>query len=315
MSRRAPRPGGSCPRDGCARRRAPPARPPLAPWSPPIASTATRTPRAGSVARPRMARSSTWPSVSSLGGRLLAGRAGRGLRLDRDRPAVAAAVRAGAVRELGFVAVRARLEAAGGSRAWWLRRSHLARVRHLALRHSHVGLVLLSVSGAAHGRPRSGSWFRSGRAAAASPGAGRSRSLPGLGRRRRPGTPGVPPGGGRRRRSAWSWPGVQALAALRAQSGAVRLAQRRDRLGQAGSLRGGAVEQSSSWWPVRRAISGSSPSSSRTGMPELRSMRRQGLFVDDDLHGRDDRPQAATALAGQRRGQRRRRRAGRGSSG
>src|SRR5688572_6137966 len=95
------------------------------PWSPPIASTATRTPCAGRA-------SGVAPSTAS-GGRFVA--AGR-LELDRLAAAVVAAVRAGVMRLLHLAAVRTLLELRQADRKVAASLT-LAGVGHPPLGHTH----------------------------------------------------------------------------------------------------------------------------------------------------------------------------------
>ena len=121
---------------------------------------------------------------------------------DRLAAVVPPAGRADPVRQLRLVAMRALDERRQGE-GEVAPALHLPRVSDLSLRHTHVGLLLLSGGCSSRGwTPRSGlvivvAPVGSGARTRNRRSWGRSGSLPRLGPRRRPGTPGAPRGAGR----------------------------------------------------------------------------------------------------------------------
>ena len=148
-----------------------------APWSPPTASTATRTPpRIGAVVAGRSGGVTT-----RLRGLLARGRSAGRLQLDRLAAVVPPARRADPVRELRLVAMRAfdELRQGEGEVAPAL---HLPRVSDLSLRHTHVGpgSLLAGDAGAPAGRSGDEDLALRARLRAGRRGEGRCGSLPAL---------------------------------------------------------------------------------------------------------------------------------------
>src|SRR5829696_3894173 len=275
----------------------------VAPWSPPMASTATRTPVVGPAGRlatgPLRASLEFSPSLTNGLRGLLARRRPAG-RLERDGlPAVVPpARRADPVRQLRLVAMRALDERRQGEGVV-APPVHLPRVSDLSLRHTHVGLLLLAEDLHAGRTPRIGLWWRGSRAVAGARTRrrmtwGRAGSLLRLGilvhaegeQRRHPRVDGPLP---------VAVTGLHALPALGAQAGTVGLAQRGDRLLQADGLRDQRPQLQlvmvGQPWRLRVA-----PLLERDGLAAAQVDGREDLLVDPRIHRRDDRPQAAGAL-------------------
>ena len=286
------------------------------PWSPPIASTATRTPRASAARSARVVRPIWSTSVSAAASSTPAG-----LRLDRQAAVVVAAVRADVVRQLQLVAVRALLERrhADGEVGAALA---LAGMRDASLGYTH-GFV--------------GSFDRvSGRCAAVlAPGTRRDRrdvaaeptaectarnapapraSPAGVAAHSRRGSPGAPRGAGRCRRRVVVDAVVEPLAADDAQARAVRRGRAARSARRAGSPRGRRSRgrarggRSGGRRRARRRVR-------RSAAPVVEVDRGQVLLLDPDLDRDLDVAEAAAALGRDRRRRGRRRRSGRGSCG
>ena len=111
----------------------------LGPWSPPTASTATRTPVRAGACRCGIAGRGHDPVSRTLARGRTAGR----LQLDRLAAVVPPACRADPVRQLGLVAVRALDELRQGEREVLAPALRLSRVSDLSLRHTHGGTCSL----------------------------------------------------------------------------------------------------------------------------------------------------------------------------